>query len=306
MGTLVAAQSRARVLAMPYEGTIAAMAVHDGERVRAGQSLVTLARAPTTDVATAQAKAALTFATEDLARMKRLHELQLASNDQLAAAERTLSDAQAVWRAVEKTGAATETTILHAPFAGIVTSLALAVGDRPAVGSALLTLASGTDLVVQLGVEPEDSTSLVAGASVSLFRRADDPAPIAAKLLMVGHAMDVNTRLVNAVVALAPKAASGLTLGATLEAHIAMPPRRGLLVPRPALLEDSQGAYLFTLANGKAHLRRVGVLAETADQALLGNGISEQELVVVGGNTGLEDDVAAAESPATNAGEKTP
>ncbi len=58
-------------------------------------------------------------------------------------------------------------------------------------------------------------------------------------------------------------------LGATVVAHIELPPKQGILVPRTALLEDSSGPYIFTIADETAHKQNVKVLVETEDMALI-------------------------------------
>jgi len=68
-------------------------------------------------------------------------------------------------------------------------------------------------------------------------------------------------------------------------------------VPRTALLEDSSGPYIFTIADETAHKQNVKVLVETDDMALV-DGVDPAlgTKVVVNNNTELDDDTPVQEA----------
>ena len=67
------------------------------------------------------------------------------------------------------------------------------------------------------------------------------------KIRTIGATVDPTTHLVKALCDVPPAAGAHLALGATLVAHIELPAKQGILVPRSALLEDSTGPYIFTI-----------------------------------------------------------
>lgn len=295
-GTAVAAARRTRVLVMPYEGVIGSVDVHAGDAVRLGQTIVTLARTPATGARFSQARSALGFAEQDLARLQRLYADQLATNEQLAAASKALDDARAQLQALSLTGADQEQTALRSPFSGVITSLAATPGDRPAAGTAIATVSSRDDMIVQLGLEPRDAARLAPGAPVWLMRSADDAQPIQTRLIAVGRSLDAASRLVNAVAPLPAPAGAGITLGSIVAARIELPAHQGVIVPRAALLEDAEGTFVFTVAAGKAHRQSVQLGAETERSVLLAAGLEAGAQVVVAGNAALQDGLAVAAS----------
>ena len=83
--------------------------------VRAGQPIVTVITAPANNAAYAQAKSAVDFATADLARVQRLFDGKLATNDQLANSRKTLADAQVNLEQQRSIGAGETEAVLRAP-----------------------------------------------------------------------------------------------------------------------------------------------------------------------------------------------
>lgn len=293
-GTVVSAPGHSLIIAMPHDGAIASVDVRDGSIVRAGQPIVTIAIAPAAAAQFAQARAALEFAKSELARLERLFADKLATNDQLAAARKALSDAQAMIDQQTNTGADKAQDTLRAPFDGVITGLAATPGDRPSVGAPIATLSSRSNVVIELGLESADAAKLTQGAAARLTL-PQETAELSGKLSVVGAAVDPVSRLVKATVQIAPNDATRVTLGTTLVAHVDLPALDGVIVPRGALLEDAEGAYLFAVVDGKARRRAVEITAETNDAALI-EGVEAGTTVVVSGNAALEDGVAVAQA----------
>ena len=295
-GTIASAPRHTSVVTMPYDGMIESVQVHDGGSVRAGEPMVTVSLAPTAAVQSAQARSALDLAKQNLDRMQRLAADRLVSNDQVAAARKAFLDAQAEVDQQRKIGADQAEKTLRAPFDGVVTGLTVMPGDRIQANATMATLSSRSDLIVQLGLEPEDAVRLAAGAAVQLAVPFHESAVINTQLASVGAMVDPTSRLVKAVAEIPAASAGSVALGMTLVAHINLPERKGILIPRAALLEDAAGPFVFTLAGGKAHRQAVKILVETDESALIGDGVAAGARVVIAGNAGLEDNMAAQES----------
>jgi RND family efflux transporter MFP subunit len=294
--TTSSAVAHTRIVVMPHEGIVTGVEVHDGDSVKADQSLVTIGIAPAAAVQLVQTSSALKLAEEDLARVQRLFAEKLATNDQVATARKALADAQAQMEDLRKTGADRAVDTLRAPFAGVVTGLSVTPGDRPAVGAAVATVSSRSDVVVQLGLEPADAAKLAPGARVRLQLPGAGAEQIVTKLTSVGAAVDATSRLVKAVAQIPAADAGRVTLGATLIAHVDLPPRQGIIVARSALLEDAEGPYVFTVDKDKAHRQPVVIGVESDDQALIVKGLEAGAKVIVANNAALEDGVAVEDA----------
>src|SRR5579864_1664461 len=83
-GTVTSSPDHTFVIALQHDGIFKSVNVHDGDAVRAGQTLVTVSNAPANTSAYEQAQSAVNFGTQDLARVQRMFNEQLATNDQLA------------------------------------------------------------------------------------------------------------------------------------------------------------------------------------------------------------------------------
>jgi RND family efflux transporter MFP subunit len=278
------------------DGVFKTVNVRDGETVRAGQPIVTITTAPANTAAYAQAKSAVDFATQDLTRVERMFANKLATNDQIATARKTLADAQVNLEQQSKIGAGEAEVILRAPFDGVITGLMATPGDKVQAGTTIATVVSRSDAVVELNLEPEDASKLTPGAPVRLTVSFQGDAEITGKLTSIGASIDPMTHLVKAIVAVPAATGARLALGTTLVAHIDLPARQGILIPRTALLEDATGPYVFTVSEGAAKRQDIKVLVETDDMALI-DGLDPAlgSQVVVSGNSELEDDTPVQE-----------
>ena len=86
-GTVTSSPDHTFVVALQHDGVFKSVNVHDGDAVRAGQPLVTVINTPANTSAYEQAQSAVNFATQDLARVQRMFNDRLATNDQLFKAE---------------------------------------------------------------------------------------------------------------------------------------------------------------------------------------------------------------------------
>jgi RND family efflux transporter MFP subunit len=280
--------------------------VREGDAVRAGQPIVTVVTALATTTAYEQAKSAVDFATRDVQRLEKLFAERLATNDQVATARKALEEANIQLAQQNKIGANAGEQTVRAPFDGIVTGLMAVPGDQVQANTTFATIVSLSGLTVQLNLEPEDAAKLKPGAAVKLNNTFSSDV-IEGKLRSIGAGVDPMTHLVKALAEVPAAAAAHLALGATLVAHIDLPPLQGILVPRTALLEDSSGPYIFTTAEDTAHKQNVKVLVETEDMALV-DGVDPAlgTKVVVNNSTELDDDTPVQEEGQPAAEEAKP
>lgn len=295
-GMVTSSPQSSFVIQIPRDGVFKAVNVREGDLVRKGQPIVTVVTAAANTTAYEQAKSAVDFANRDVARVERLFNEKLATNDQLATARKALDDAKIQLDAQAKIGAGDGEQTIRAPFDGVITGLMAVPGDKVQANNTIATVVSRTNLTVQLNLEPGDAARLASGAKVMLVNTFGGD-PIEGKLRSIGATVDPMTHLVKALADVPAADAAHFELGATLVAKIDLPPKQGILVPRTALLEDSSGPYIFTIDDGTAHKQNVKVLVETDDKALV-DGVDPAlgTKVVVDNNTELDDDTPVQEA----------
>src|SRR5471030_970302 len=279
-------------LSFTQAGRLARLDVLPGQSVHRGDVIATLDSDPAAMAAYAQAANAQAFAQRELRRNQDLLALQLATQSQVDAAARQLQDAQA---GQAKLGGAQTSLQLKAPFDAVVTSIAVAQGERLAAGAVVAQLDRRDTPRVLLQVEPSLSGQLRAGMPVTLTPLQGDATPFAAAIAQVQSAVDPKTQMVGAVVPLNPAKAAGLLAGMRVLAVIELGRRRAWSVPRQAVLSDERGSYLFQVVQGKAHRVNVRTLVETSSIYGVDGALAAGQPVVGQGNYELSDGMAVRE-----------
>jgi RND family efflux transporter MFP subunit len=263
------------------------IAVTPGEAVHAGQALIEFRLSSAASSTYAQAVTALKLAQEERTRIARLLEQQLATRDQKAQADKAAADAQSALEALEReTGGKPQQTLV-APFDGIVSTVPVAQGDRLAAGAPLVTVTRSNGLVVTVGVEPSDVRRLKLGqaAHVKPLSGGDDEAAIDGKVARIDKSLNPKTRLVDADIAVADE----LIQGEAFQAQIEVGELSGWLVPRNAVLDDDDGAYVFQIAGQKAKRVNVKRVGNNEGTAVVDGPLNAKLEVVTVGNYQLED-----------------
>jgi RND family efflux transporter MFP subunit len=291
-GTVAADTNHLSTIAAPRDCLIARIAVRPGQTVAPDDPIVVIASAPAAATQYQQAASALAFAEKDLTHTRELFAEQLATRSQVAAAEKALSDAKALIAEQNRIGADQPTQTLRSPVQGVVASISGAPGDRIPQGTAFATIATRSEFVVNVGVEPEDAQNLRVGASVKLRSPQNDLLAFTGRVVSVSAMMDPQSRLVNVVVAVPPQNARQLILGMVMQTQIALAPQRGIVIARDALMTDAEGTYVYVVRNGVARRQNVTLALEAETKALIARGVAAHDEVVVGGNGGLKDNMS--------------
>jgi RND family efflux transporter MFP subunit len=276
-------------ISLPRDGVITSVSVRAGQIVDAGQAVVTFETAPAALASYQQAQSAVTLAQQDLAHAQQLFNQRLATNTQVAAAQKTLADAEAQLKAQTQIGAQRQTQVLKASEAGIVIAISAGPGERMAANTTIASIAPRDRLILNLGLEPEDVLQVPIGAEVSLQSPQSAAVSFKGRIQSVDALMDPKSRLVNAVATIPQDVTAKLILGMVMEGVVQLPAKTGIVVPHGALITGPHGTSVFVVADGVAHRRDVEVALEADQQALIANGIMAGEAVVVGGNAGLTD-----------------
>lgn len=284
-GTVQPSNTGGRALMAAESGVIGTVYVRVGERVRAGAPLVQVLPSPQSGAAYHQALSALKVARALLSSTRKLYGLHLATNQQLAAAQKSELDAEENLAALRAAGAGGP-DVLRAPFPAVVTALTAETGSIVSQGSPLAMLASPDRLVLAAGVVPGQALSISVGNAAVVEATGSDEW-VSGRVAMRGAASAPNSGLVPVQIALPP---GKFMPGEVAKARITTAEVHGFLVPHAALLVDDRGApYVVQAVNGIARKVPVRVLDEYADQDIIAGALDPHAPVVLAGDYQLEN-----------------
>lgn len=181
MGTI---KSRRSATILPQvSGLLTKIMVHSGERVKSGQTLMTIdPRQQQANVASQQAteqqkKALFDYDTIELNRQKKLFEAGVTSRDAMDQAQQAYDNAKADYQAATQTRNMQQEQLgyytVRAPFDGIVGDIPVHVGDyvSPAMSSTtmLTTVDQAGDLEAYIYIPTDRSSQARAGLDVELY-----------------------------------------------------------------------------------------------------------------------------------------
>lgn len=278
-----------QTISLPRPGQVVSLLVSAGQVVKKDVPLLEFGTGADAVQTYQQARQAVVFAKEEVARIEQLVGQQLATQSQLATAKKVLADAEANLRAQEKIGAGRALERVTAPFDGVVVAVQPAQGDRLAAGAPVLQLARSGGQRVLLGVEPEDVMRVRPEMAVSVNPVFSTGLKVAGRVDQVFGMINPQTQLVDVLVEVP---GGGLMPGTRVRAEINLGRQTVWVAPRSAVLRDARGAYLFQVRGGKA--RRINVQPGLEQDGLIAvqGAFAADEPVVKLGNYELLDGMA--------------
>jgi RND family efflux transporter MFP subunit len=256
-------------------GRVESVRVRAGDRVRAGQLLLTIERASLT-AAERQAASALELATANLRRVERLHADSAAPLVQLEAARNALAQAEGQSRAIR---ADLSYADVSAPFDGTVASRLVDPGDNAAPGLPLLVIEDRGAREIVVTVPDELRHWLQPGRDLAVEVGAGRRR-ITARILAVVIGADPRSPTVELRLA----GPADLSPGLAAVAEIPMEEHSALLVPAGALVQRGQldGVFLFA-PDSTLRLRWVRLGRTRGDSVEVVSGLQPGDLVALEG-----------------------
>jgi RND family efflux transporter MFP subunit len=263
-------------------GTIRALNVRLGSRVRAGDVLVQLAVGEI-DAKAAQARA--TFAQAGL-EMKRAEQLKASQSIPPAQYDAAVSHYRLAEAALAEAEAMRAYTVIRAPFAGVVTDKPASIGDLALPGKTLLTLESPGALRLEAHV-PEGIASALHLGDVLQVRFDALEAALPGKLSELSPSADAASRSVLVKLDLPPLP----ELRAGMFGRVAVPTgeESTIVVPERAIRRHGQLEFVFVVDSGSAHLRLIRSGRARAEGVEVLSGMDGAERVAVTNLVSLED-----------------
>ncbi len=305
-GTVQAAPGGSQALSLLRAGQVTLVRVAVGQRVHRGEALLTVSADQAALSTYRQAVTALSVAQGERGRMAQMLAQHLATRDQLAQADKAVTDAQANLDTLAKAGGGSAEQTLSAPFDGVVSNLSVASGARIAPQAPLVTLDRSSRLVASVGVEP-GQRGLLAPGQAAQVESLDGGGALPGSVLSVGAMLDPVSRLVPVLVdppgdgsKRDPQAdpIAGLLPGGAVRVVVQVGEYRGWLLPRGAVLTDGKGAYVFQVDGGKAARLDVQVAGAVGNTTVVTGAIDPGRPVVTSGNYQLHGGEAVREQAA--------
>jgi membrane fusion protein (multidrug efflux system) len=259
--------------------------VKPGQEVKSGTALILLGATPETEAAYTKAVSALNNARDLLQHTEALLAQHLATRQQVADAEKAVTDAQASLTALSAEGASTPRT-LSAPFDGVVTSVSVAPGGIVNAGAVLLTVAGTSGLVLRAGAVSEQADEIKKGDRANISALGGRGTGTGTVLLR-GSIVDPTTGLVPVEIGL-PN--SDFLVGQTAQAQIVTGTVEGYIVPHGAILVNDSGApYVVQTSDMIAHLVPVRILLHGGATDVIAGALDPSAALVLSGNYQLKD-----------------
>jgi membrane fusion protein (multidrug efflux system) len=277
-----------------HPGQISRLRVRPGEVVKASEVLLELSTDPSATLGYQTAVAALDFAKRDLARTKTLLAQHLATNAQLAAAQKAVEDAIAAVEVQRKLGNDRNTEVITAPFNGYVTALTVALGDRVQPNTTVLKLAPTDRVQVTVGLQPEDAARVQAGMAAEVVPVFTPDSRLSGVVRGATGTINPATKRVDVWVELAA-AEQELVPGTAVSVEIVLEQHTGWVVPRDAVLRDGKGDYIFRVTGSKAERVSVKTGIETDKYTEIIGPVDTKSPIVTVGNYELQDGMVVRE-----------
>ncbi len=288
-GSVQTAPGGNEALSLLRAGQVTKILVAVGQRVHRDEALLVVSTDPAALATYRQAVAALTLTRGERTRTAELLAQHLATRDQLAQADKAVTDAQSSLDTLTRAGGGSAEQTLAAPFDGVVSSLSVASGVRIAPQAPLVTLDRSSRLVAAVGVEPGQRRLITPGQPAQL-EPLDGSSTTPGHVLSVGAMLDPATRLVPVLVDSpgADLADAGLLPGGAVRVVVQVGEYRGWLMPRDAVLTDAKGAYVFQVDGDKAVRLDVQVLGTIGDTTVATGPLDPKRPLVTSGNYQLQ------------------
>ena len=295
-GTVTASEESMADISFPQSGQITGLQVRVGQKFRRGDPLVTITFDPATLQGYQGALTALDFAQRQLTRMQNLLEQHLATNAQVATAQKAVDDATVALETERRLGNDQLAKSATAPFNGYVAKIMASPGDRLQANAAIMTLArTDQGLHIAIGLKSEDAVRVEPGMMAKLTPvLSAGSQQLEGTVGQIGGAINPITKLIDSWIDVTQP--GKLVTGESVLVVIILSEHDGWVVPRNAVLHDTKGSYIFQVANG--HAKRVEVTAgiETDKLTEVSGGFDPSLKIIVLGNYELSDGMAVRET----------
>jgi membrane fusion protein (multidrug efflux system) len=262
---------------------VAAVHVHVGTAVPAGQQIITLDKAGASSQYF-QAEAGFKNAEKTLERMKSLYA-------EGAISQQTLDGTQTAYDVARANFTAAKSMVeLTTPIGGVVTAVNANVGDLATPGIALATVAHIDRMKAIFNLNETDVTSMAIGQKVTLSSEARPELRVSGSILQISRSADVRSRSfeVKALFTNTPDRWFRPGMFAKVQIQISSN-QEVLIVPNTAIQTDGITSRVFVVREGRAYQRMVQVGTTDGERTGILQGIEAGDTVATVGVNNLRD-----------------
>ena len=287
-GRIIPAPGSTRSLAIPFESRIRRIFVTEGQQVQKGKTLIELSPSPATLLMVESAENSLEATKLQLEKVKERVRIKLATARELIQAEKDYNQALLRIKNLKKMRRSGKITI-NARNNEMIVKLYCRVGQIIAAGSPLMEIVDGNMVEAAVGVEPEDAHLLKTGQTVYLVPISRGNAgETEGKIRTISQAVNGASRLIDTFIQIRP--GSGFLVNEYVKARIVLDRKKGMVVPRSAVLPGKKAFVCFTVKGNRAHEHLVKTGWEGRDYVeILSSSILPGDEIVVQGNYELKD-----------------
>ncbi len=279
------------IVAAQQEGLVTAVRVREGDRVRAGETVIELDdRELRAQLAEEEARR-----IEAEAQWRRTSALVAEGLVSAAAADSSRAAYETAAARCEALRTRLSFTRVAAPVDGVVTARLVEVGNLAAARTPLLELAAGTGLVLRVPISELEVVRLAVGEAATVTVDAFPGVRLSSRIVRIFPAADSVSRQVTVELALEDPPA-GVRPGflARVELVVERLPA-AITVPEQAVLRGSEVPFfVYCVEAGRAVVRPVTVGERLGGKALIREGLTPGDEVVVEGMSRVRPGAAVA------------
>jgi len=272
--------------ASPAEGPVQSIRVREGDRVKAGDTLLTIGRKTGADALVVALREDLRKEEENLRSTARLVEDGALPGENLDDARARFERARAQLAKAEESAL---DYFVAAPWNGVVSRLMVKEGDYVAPRSPLLEMYDPATLVIRAAVPERNASEIRAGMRVDVVLDARPSTPVVSRISRLYPYLDdrLRTRTIEVDAPRSVGLLPGMFARMTLKLETI---ENAIVVPIDALVSTpAGGAVVFVIDSSTAVRRPVKIGIEEAGSVQILSGVESGEKVVVAGNDKLKD-----------------
>ena len=295
----------AATVAAQVKGQVTEIQVHEGEAVESGAVLLVIdperrqLEVASAKAQVAQAQAELAVAKRNYQRTKRLSKGNVASEARLDEDRTRESLARSAANGAEArlglARRALEDSTVRAPFSGLIARRHVSVGEYLSTGAALFDLVALDPIEVEFNLAEIDSSKVALGHPVKISIAPYPDETFDATVTVISPTIDPRTRTLR-VKAELPNPDGRIRPGLFAHTDLGVSERLGVIVvPDDAVVQRADGAVIFRLdASGRVERRLVETGVHLDGWVEISSGLSAGDVVVVRGQTRIDDGVAVS------------
>ena len=283
-------------------GVVVELRAEEGDQVKAGQLL---ARIDDSELAVnvKQAKARLDNAKSAFERAREMFQKNLTSREAYEQAKLELETAQAQYESAQLQW---QYSRIRAPIDGVVTARNIDLGDMVSVNTVVFSLADFNPLLARVHVPEKDITQVHVGQPAKITVESAPGRTFTGRVQMISPVVDPTTGTVKVTIEIR-KREGILRPGMFASVYLVTETHpNALVIPKKALVLESERDMVFTFKNGRAHEVPLKLGFSDAQNVEVLAGLAEGDTVITVGQEGLREGTPVRVAQTTPVAATTP